>query len=104
MASQQWRRGLPQPNRNCDARKSDTDADVNDHTTYNSYTYGNCNSNGYHHATSVSYAYGHTDALAEPHPASADAKAAANAVSSADAVSEWAKKLKELQSNRELAR
>ena len=91
---------MPQPNRNCDAGKSDADADVNDHTTYNGYADGH----GYYHTASVSYAYGHTDALAEPHPASADAKAAANAVSSADAVSEWAKKLKELQSNRELAR
>jgi len=78
---------LPQPNRNCDAAKSDADGHGNDHTTYNGYTYGN----GNHHTTSVSYAYGHTDAVAEPHPASADAKAAANTVPSADAVSEWAK-------------
>ena len=73
---------MPQPNRNCDAGKSDADADVNDHTTYNGYTYGH----GYYHTTSVSYAYGHTDATSDAHalgdPASADAKAAANAVPS----------------------
>jgi hypothetical protein len=87
MASQQWRRRLPQPNRNCDAAKSNANGHVNHHTTYNGYTYGH----GNHHTTSVSYAYGHTDAVAEPDPASADAKAAAHAVPSADAVSEWAK-------------
>ena len=78
---------MPQPNRNCDAAKSDADGHGNDHTTYNSYADGHSN----HHTASVSYAYGHTDAVAEPHPASADAKATAHAVSSSDAVSEWAK-------------
>ena len=81
---------MPQPNRNCDAAKSNANGHVNHHTTYNGYTYGH----GNHHTTSVSYAYS-DDATSDAHafgdPASADAKATAHAVSSSDAVSEWAK-------------
>jgi hypothetical protein len=53
-------------------------------------------------ATSVAHAHGDRDGdnHAETY---ADAKAATNAVSSADAVSGWIKKLKELKSYRELA-
>jgi hypothetical protein len=69
-------------------RNSDTDSDPN----------------GDNHTTSNSYAYADSDAVADPHPASADAKAATNAVSSTDAVSGWIRKLKELKSYRELAR
>jgi hypothetical protein len=68
------------------------------------YSYGNGNtySIAYGDCYGNSNIYCNADTLGDP--ASADAKAAANAVPSADAVSEWAKKLKELQSNRELAR
>jgi hypothetical protein len=62
----------------------------------NAYSY--CND-----ATSVAHAHGDCDG--DNHAeAYAYAKAAANAVSSSDAVSEWAKRSKQLQSNRELAR
>jgi hypothetical protein len=59
-------------------------------STY-AYSYGN----GDNHTTSISYAHGDRDGdnNAETY---ADAKAAAHAVSSSDAVSEWAKRLKEL--------
>jgi hypothetical protein len=66
----------------------------------NSDRNGDGNGNGDNHTTSNSYAYADTIG----NPASADAKAAAHAVPSANAVSEWVKKLKELKSNRELAR
>jgi hypothetical protein len=86
MASQQWRRGLPQPNANCDAAKSNANGHVNDHTTPISYADGH----GNHHTTSVSYANGDSDRYTH-NKAYTDAKATANAASSADAVSEWAK-------------
>jgi hypothetical protein len=76
-------------------RNSDSDG--------NSNSYTDSDPNGDNHTTSNSYAYADSDAVADPHPASADAKAATHAVSSTDAVSGWVKKLKELQSNRELA-
>jgi hypothetical protein len=99
MASKQRRRRVPQPNANCDAAKSNADGHVNDHTTSISYADGNRND----HTTSVSYANGDGDRFTH-NKAYTDAKAAANAVPSSDAISEWAKRLKELQSNRELAR
>ena len=94
---------MPQPNTNGYTGKSDANA--------NSYSYrynysGKSDADGhgysyrYDHPTSISYANRDCDNHAETY---ADAKAAANAVSSTDAVSEWVKKLKELQSNRELA-
>ena len=68
---------MPQPNRNCDARKSDTDADVNDHTTYNSYTYGNryTHSDSYGDCNADTYGYCHSQTQA-------DAKICADAESS----------------------
>ena len=76
MASQQWRRrGLPQPNRNCDAA-------------------GKSNANGNDHTASISYADG-DDATSDAHtigdPASTDTEATTNAVPSSDAVNQWAK-------------
>ena len=59
------------------------------------YSYGDRNGND---ASANAYA----DTLGDP--ASANAKTAAHTVPSADAVSEWIKELKELKSNRELAR
>jgi hypothetical protein len=78
-----------------------SDSYGNNHTTSVSYAYSYGNSND--HTTSISYAYGNRDS--DNHAeAYAYAKATAHAVSSSDAVSEWAKRLKELQSYRELAR
>jgi hypothetical protein len=68
----------------------------------NGYSYSYRDRNGYCDCYGNRNIYCNADTLGDP--ASANAKAAANAVPSADAVSEWAKKLKELQSNRELAR
>jgi len=91
---------LPQPNANDYTGKSDANANGNYHTTtIDTYAdgYGN------HHATSISYPHGDRDG--DNHAeANANAKAAAHAASSSDSVGEWVKKLKELQSNRELAR
>lgn len=88
---------MPQPN-----------TDATDKSYTNSYGYTACKSNA------DGYSYNNTttpDADCDAHthgdPASADAKAAAHAVSSADAAvtaSERVKRLKELKSNRELAR
>ena len=87
MASQQWRRRwLSQPNANCDAAKSNANGHVNDNTTPISYADGHVND----HTTSVSYAYGDGDRFTH-NKAYTDTKATAHAVSSADAVSEWAK-------------
>jgi hypothetical protein len=87
-------------------RNANAYSDPHAFTYRNSYTDSDCDGNRHHHTTSISYAYAyaHADAVADPHPASADAKAAANPVPASDAVSEWAKRLKELQSKRELAR
>jgi hypothetical protein len=79
-------------------RNSDSDGNSNSNSNSNGDGYGD------NHTTSISYAYADSDAVADPHPASADAKAATNAVSSTDAVSGWIRKLKELKSYRELAR
>ena len=89
---------MPQPNRNCDAAGK-SNANGNDHTTSIANGHGNSNSDGNNHTTST-----FTDTDANADAASPDSKAPANAVSTADAVSEWVKKLNELQSNRELAR
>ena len=84
MASQQWRRrGLPQSN-----PERYTNGHVNDHTTPISYADGDGNRND--HTASVSYANGDGDRFTH-NKAYTDAKATANATSSADAVSEWAK-------------
>jgi hypothetical protein len=80
MASKQRRRGLPQPNANCDAAKSNADGHVNDHTTSISYADGDGNRND--HTTSVSYANGDSDRYTH-NKAYTDAKAAANAASAA---------------------
>ena len=87
-------------NSNFDTGKSDANGYSNCYISSgkpdaNAYSYSD-------DATSVAHAHGDRDGdnHAETY---ADAKAAANAVSSTDAVSEWVKKLKELQSNRELA-
>jgi hypothetical protein len=95
-------------------RNANAYSDPHAFTYRNNYTDSDCDCNGYgygygygnshHHTNSISYAYAHADAAADPHPASADAKAAANPVPASDAVSEWARRLKELQSKRELAR
>ena len=61
---------------------------------------GNTATDAYGDTDTYNYAY--SDTIGDP--ASANAKATAHAVPSADAVSEWIKKLKELKSNRELAR
>ena len=55
----------------------------------NANAYGNANANAYgnDHTTSISYANNHAEA-------NTDAKAAAYAISSSDAVSEWAKRFK----------
>jgi hypothetical protein len=84
MASQQRRRrGLPQPNTNANAGKSDANAgksDANGHS-YGYIYAGKSYADGYgnNHTTTP-------DAYTLGDPASADAKAAAHAVSSADAV------------------
>jgi hypothetical protein len=93
-------------------RNANAYSDPHAFTYRNSDRDGNSNSNsngdgdgyGDNHTISISYAYADSDAVADPHPASADAKAATNAVSSTDAVSGWIRKLKELKSYRELAR
>jgi hypothetical protein len=90
---------LPQPNAHGYTGKSDA----------NGYSYGHIyagksDADGYSNsddATSVAHAHGDCDNHAETY---AYAKATAHAVPASDAVSEWAKRLKELQSNRELAR
>ena len=69
----------------------DAAANANAHANANGYSYPNA-------ASANAYA----DTLGDS--ASANAKAAAHTVPSADAVSEWIKELKELKSNRELAR
>ena len=71
-------------------RDGNTDANANA---------GNTATDAYGDTDTYNYAYTYTIG----DPASADAKAAANAVSTADAVSEWAK-VKRVKSNRELAR
>ena len=89
---------MPKPNANTIAGKSDA----------NGYSYGYGNSAagdtdtyGYRDGDSTS---GVADANTIGNPASADAEAAAHAVPTADAVSEWVRTLRELESNQELAR
>ena len=88
--------------------KPNTNGNAADKPDANGYSYGD------HNTTSISYTYSdrvgnsHSDnttgfAYAEPDPASANTKASAHAVSSADAPIRVVK-VKKLQSNRELAR
>ena len=76
------------------------DADTDAGNTDANANAGNTATDAYGDTDTYNYAY--SDTIGDP--ASADAKATAHAVPSADAVSEWVKKLKELKSNRELAR
>jgi hypothetical protein len=69
-------------------RKSQPYADSYSYSDRNCYGY----TNSYSDCNSYGFAERDTDALGDP--ASADAKAAAHAVPSADAVSEWAKRFK----------
>jgi hypothetical protein len=91
MASQQWRR-LPNANPYCDANAY-SDCDANTHSDRDADAYSDCDANAY----SDCDANTHSDRDANTHgdPASADAKAAAYAVSSADSVSEWVKELQQ---------
>ena len=68
-----------------------TNAYSDHHTTSVSYANGDGNRN--HHTTAISYAHSDGD-----NQANANSKAAAYAISSSDAVSEWAKRSKQLQS------
>ena len=72
-------------------RKPNANAYLNDHTTSISYANGDGNSND--HTTAISYTNSDCD-----NQANTNAKAAAYAISSSDAVSEWAKRPKQLQS------
>jgi hypothetical protein len=87
-------------------RNPDADADADSYSY--SYSYSNAHSNSYSDANSYSNGHGHgnnhTYSDTNADSASADTKAKAHAVSSADTVSEWVKKLTELESNQELAR
>ena len=77
----------------------------NSYTDGNSYTDSDRNGYGNDHTTSISYANSYCYRNGNIHTeANADAKAAAYALPSSDAVNEWVKKLKELKSKRELAR
>jgi len=67
--------------------KPNANAYGNDHTTSISYANGDGNIN--HHTTAISYADSDGD-----NQANTNAKAAAYAISSSDAVSEWAKRFK----------
>jgi hypothetical protein len=88
-------------NPNFDTGKSDANAN-----SYGDIYAGKSDADGYSNsddATSVAHAHGDCDG--DNHAeAYAYAKAAAHAVPASDAVSEWAKRSKQLQSNRELAR
>jgi hypothetical protein len=86
MASQQRRR-LPNANAN-----GYTDRNGDSHCDGNSYTYRNRNPDGNGYSDAYSYSYCDSDAHGDP--ASADAKAKANAVPTAYAVSEWVKSQK----------
>ena len=66
---------------------SNANAYSDHHTT--SISYANSDSND--HTTSVSYAYSDDDATIPSATANTDAKATAYAISSSDAVNEWAK-------------
>ena len=88
-------------------RNANAYSDPHAFTYRNSYTDCDCNGygNGNDHTTSISYANSYCYRNGNIHAeANADAKAAANPVPASDAVSEWARRLKELQSKRELAR
>jgi hypothetical protein len=94
---------LPQPNAN-DYAAGKSDAYTHSYGHGDNYAgKSDADCYGYDYTTAVSYA--HSDRDGDNHAETyADAKATAYAISSSDAVSEWVKKLKELQSNRELAR
>ena len=78
---------------------------ANAYSDPHAFTYCNGYGNGNDHTTSISYANSYCYRNGNIHAeANADAKAAANPVPASDAVSEWARRLKELQSKRELAR
>ena len=68
---------------------ANANANGNDHTT----SIGYANGDGNDHTTAISYANSDGD-----NQANTNAKAAAYAISSSDAVSEWAKRSKQLQS------
>ena len=86
---------------------------ANAYSDRHAFTYRNSDSDGnsysdrygYDHTTAIGYANSYCYRNGNIHAeANADAKAAANPVPASDAVSAWARRLKELQSKRELAR
>jgi len=98
MASQQWRR-LPNAN---PYRDSHGDGNRNRNSHGNCDSHGDCDGHGDCDSYGNCDSYGYRDANPHGDPASADAKAAAYAVSTAHAA--VVKGLKESESNRELAR